>query len=155
MPAPPPMTAGVTQQGSSVDGKVVRHILGQTYTPLSLTETSFSWHALLPRRARSCRRTSIRRRTSSSTCWRGGSTFVLDGQAANASAGEADPPAPRHPARVVQPQPGQYHLRCSGCRRRASCGTCSRRSTTCPTRAEVDPSRPALHEGGVSCPPPG
>ena len=44
---PTPMTAGVTQQGSSVDGKVW-HILGQTYTPLSLTESSFSWHALLP-----------------------------------------------------------------------------------------------------------
>jgi quercetin dioxygenase-like cupin family protein len=44
---PTPMTAGVTQQGGSVDGKVW-HILGQTYTPLSLTESSFSWHALLP-----------------------------------------------------------------------------------------------------------
>jgi len=44
---PTPMTAGVTQQGTSVDGKVW-HILGQTYTPLSLTESSFSWHALLP-----------------------------------------------------------------------------------------------------------
>jgi quercetin dioxygenase-like cupin family protein len=44
---PTPMTAGVTTEGSSVDGKVW-HILGQTYTPLSLTESSFSWHALLP-----------------------------------------------------------------------------------------------------------
>jgi quercetin dioxygenase-like cupin family protein len=44
---PVPMTAGVTSQGSSVEGKVW-HILGQTYTPLSLTESSFSWHALLP-----------------------------------------------------------------------------------------------------------
>lgn len=44
---PTPMTPGVTQQGSSVEGKVW-HILGQTYTPLSLTESSFSWHALLP-----------------------------------------------------------------------------------------------------------
>ena len=41
------MTAGVTQQGSSVDG-IVWHILGQTYTPLQVTESSFSWHALLP-----------------------------------------------------------------------------------------------------------
>jgi quercetin dioxygenase-like cupin family protein len=47
MSIPSPMTAGVTQQGSSVDG-IVWHILGQTYTPLSLTESSFSWHALLP-----------------------------------------------------------------------------------------------------------
>ena len=44
---PTPMTAGVTQQGTSVEGKVW-HILGQTYRPLSLTESSFSWHALLP-----------------------------------------------------------------------------------------------------------
>ena len=47
MPTPAPMTAGVTQQGSSVNG-VVWHILGQTYTPLEVTESSFSWHALLP-----------------------------------------------------------------------------------------------------------
>jgi quercetin dioxygenase-like cupin family protein len=44
---PTPMTAGVTHQGTSVEGKAW-HILGQTYTPLSLTESSFSWHALLP-----------------------------------------------------------------------------------------------------------
>jgi quercetin dioxygenase-like cupin family protein len=44
---PTPMTPGITQQGSSLDGQVW-HILGQTYTPLSLTESSFSWHALLP-----------------------------------------------------------------------------------------------------------
>jgi uncharacterized RmlC-like cupin family protein len=41
------MTAGVTQQGSSVDG-LVWHILGQTYSPLHVTESSFSWHALFP-----------------------------------------------------------------------------------------------------------
>jgi mannose-6-phosphate isomerase-like protein (cupin superfamily) len=47
MPAPPPMTAGVTQQGSSVD-RLVWNILGQTYTPLHVTESSFSWHGLFP-----------------------------------------------------------------------------------------------------------
>ena len=47
MPAPAPMTAGVTPAGGSVDG-IVWHILGQTYTPLQVTESSFSWHALLP-----------------------------------------------------------------------------------------------------------
>ena len=47
MPLPAPMTAGVTQPGSSVDG-IVWHILGQTYTPLQVTESSLSWHALLP-----------------------------------------------------------------------------------------------------------
>jgi uncharacterized RmlC-like cupin family protein len=41
------MTAGVTQQGSSVDG-IAWNILGQTYKPLLVTESSFSWHALLP-----------------------------------------------------------------------------------------------------------
>ena len=47
MSLPAAMTAGVTQRGSSVDG-IVWHILGQTYTPLEVTESSFSWHALLP-----------------------------------------------------------------------------------------------------------
>ena len=47
MPNPPEMTAGVTPQGSSVDG-LVWNILGQTYTPLQVNESSFSWHALLP-----------------------------------------------------------------------------------------------------------
>ena len=47
MSLPSPMTAGVTQKGSSLDG-IVWHILGQTYTPLQVTESSFSWHALLP-----------------------------------------------------------------------------------------------------------
>ncbi len=44
---PPPMTAGVTETGSSVDG-VVWNILGQTYTPLHRTGSSFSWHARFP-----------------------------------------------------------------------------------------------------------
>jgi quercetin dioxygenase-like cupin family protein len=47
MPMPPTMTAGVTQQGSSVDG-LAWHILGQTYKPLQVSESSFAWHALLP-----------------------------------------------------------------------------------------------------------
>lgn len=47
MPIPLTMTAGVTQKGSSVDG-IVWNILGQTYTPLQVTQDSFSWHALLP-----------------------------------------------------------------------------------------------------------
>jgi mannose-6-phosphate isomerase-like protein (cupin superfamily) len=41
------MTAGVTSLGSSVEGQAW-NILGQTYTPLQVTESSFSWHALLP-----------------------------------------------------------------------------------------------------------
>jgi len=47
MPLPTPMTAGVTPDGTSLDGRIW-HILGQTYTPLYLTESSFAWHALLP-----------------------------------------------------------------------------------------------------------
>jgi hypothetical protein len=47
MTTPPEMTAGVTREGSSVEG-LVWNILGQTYTPLQVTESSFSWHALLP-----------------------------------------------------------------------------------------------------------
>jgi quercetin dioxygenase-like cupin family protein len=47
MPTPPPITAGVTEKGSSVEG-LVWHILGQTYRPLQVTESSFAWHATLP-----------------------------------------------------------------------------------------------------------
>jgi quercetin dioxygenase-like cupin family protein len=47
MPTPPPMTAGVTEKGSSVEG-LAWHILGQTYRPLQVTESSFTWHATLP-----------------------------------------------------------------------------------------------------------
>jgi uncharacterized RmlC-like cupin family protein len=47
MPIPTEMTAGVTPEGSSVDG-LSWNILGQTYTPLQVSESSFSWHALLP-----------------------------------------------------------------------------------------------------------
>jgi uncharacterized RmlC-like cupin family protein len=47
MSIPPEMTAGVTPEGSSVDG-LTWNILGQTYTPLQVTDSSFSWHALLP-----------------------------------------------------------------------------------------------------------
>jgi len=47
MPNPPPMTAGVTEKGSSVEG-LVWNILGQTYRPLQVSESSFAWHATLP-----------------------------------------------------------------------------------------------------------
>ena len=47
MPTPPPMTAGVTTNGSSLDGQVW-NILGQTYGPLQVSESSFAWHATLP-----------------------------------------------------------------------------------------------------------
>jgi quercetin dioxygenase-like cupin family protein len=47
MSIPPSMTAGVTHHGTSVNG-IAWSILGQTYRPLSVTESSFSWHALLP-----------------------------------------------------------------------------------------------------------
>ncbi len=47
MPTPPPMTAGVTTNGSSLDGQVW-NILGQTYRPLQVSESCFAWHATLP-----------------------------------------------------------------------------------------------------------
>ncbi|WP_406853629.1 cupin domain-containing protein [Alsobacter sp. KACC 23698] len=42
-----PMTAGVTPAGQGIDG-IVWNILGQTYVPKHLTESSFSWHATFP-----------------------------------------------------------------------------------------------------------
>jgi quercetin dioxygenase-like cupin family protein len=41
------MTAGVTKAGTGLDG-IVWSILGQTYVPKQLSESSFSWHATLP-----------------------------------------------------------------------------------------------------------
>jgi quercetin dioxygenase-like cupin family protein len=42
-----PMTAGVTPAGQGIDG-ISWNILGQTYVPKHLTESSFSWHATFP-----------------------------------------------------------------------------------------------------------
>jgi uncharacterized RmlC-like cupin family protein len=47
MPIPPLMTAGVTTKGSSVEG-LVWNILGQTYVPLQVCDSSFAWHATFP-----------------------------------------------------------------------------------------------------------
>jgi mannose-6-phosphate isomerase-like protein (cupin superfamily) len=41
------MKAGVTKAGKGIDN-LVWNILGQTYVPKHVTESSFSWHALLP-----------------------------------------------------------------------------------------------------------
>ncbi len=41
------MTAGVTPSGESVEGSVW-NILGQTYVPKQISESSFSWHATFP-----------------------------------------------------------------------------------------------------------
>ena len=41
------MTAGITGASGSVDG-VTWNILGQTYVPKHITESSFSWHATFP-----------------------------------------------------------------------------------------------------------
>jgi mannose-6-phosphate isomerase-like protein (cupin superfamily) len=41
------MTAGVTKAGEGIDG-LSWNILGQTYVPKQISESSFSWHALLP-----------------------------------------------------------------------------------------------------------
>ncbi len=86
MPTPPPMTAGVTQQGSSVDG-ISWNILGQTYKPLHVTESSFSWHALLPPG------TFVPPHIHPTQdefiyVFDGRFDLVLDGQSANASAGD-------------------------------------------------------------------
>ena len=41
------MTAGVTPSGEGIDG-IAWNILGQTYVPKQITESSFSWHATFP-----------------------------------------------------------------------------------------------------------
>ena len=41
------LTAGITKAGAGLDG-IVWNILGQTYVPKSVSESSFSWHATFP-----------------------------------------------------------------------------------------------------------
>jgi quercetin dioxygenase-like cupin family protein len=41
------LTAGLTKAGTGIDG-ISWNILGQTYVPKTLSESSFSWHATLP-----------------------------------------------------------------------------------------------------------
>jgi len=41
------LQAGIQKQGEGIDG-VHWNIMGQVYTPKSVTEDCFSWHALLP-----------------------------------------------------------------------------------------------------------
>ena len=41
------LQAGIRRRGEGIDG-VHWNIMGQVYTPKSITEDCFSWHALLP-----------------------------------------------------------------------------------------------------------
>src|SRR5437870_13140672 len=41
------LTAGITKASTGLDG-IVWNILGQTYVPKSLSESTFSWHATFP-----------------------------------------------------------------------------------------------------------
>src|SRR5437764_4781176 len=41
------LNAGITKAGSGLDG-IVWNILGQTYVPKAVSESSFSWHATFP-----------------------------------------------------------------------------------------------------------
>ncbi len=42
-----PLTAGITKAGTGLDG-ITWNILGQTYVPKQLSESSFAWHATFP-----------------------------------------------------------------------------------------------------------
>jgi oxalate decarboxylase/phosphoglucose isomerase-like protein (cupin superfamily) len=41
------LTAGIIKAGTGIDG-IAWNILGQTYVPKALSESSFSWHATFP-----------------------------------------------------------------------------------------------------------
>ena len=41
------LTAGITKAGTGIDG-IVWTILGQTYLPKQVSESSFAWHATFP-----------------------------------------------------------------------------------------------------------
>ena len=81
-----PMTAGITKAGTGIDG-IVWNILGQTYVPKQLSEASFSWHATFPPG------TFVPPHIHPTQdefiyIFDGRFDLVLDGQAANASAGD-------------------------------------------------------------------
>ena len=80
------MTPGITRAEDGMDG-IRWNILGQAYVPKQLSEHSFSWHATFPWEP-SCRRTSIRPRTSSSTCCRAASTWCSTARSAVAEPGD-------------------------------------------------------------------
>jgi quercetin dioxygenase-like cupin family protein len=42
-----PLTAGITKAGTGLDG-ISWNILGQTYVPKQVSESSFAWHATFP-----------------------------------------------------------------------------------------------------------
>src|SRR5947209_13153893 len=42
-----PLTAGITKAGTGIDG-ISWSILGQTYVPKQVSESSFAWHATFP-----------------------------------------------------------------------------------------------------------
>src|SRR6476619_1677211 len=43
-----PLTPGITKASTGIDG-IVWNILGQTYVPKQVCDSSFAWHATLPR----------------------------------------------------------------------------------------------------------
>jgi len=80
------MTQGITRAGTGLDG-IVWNILGQTYVPKQVCETSFSWHATFPPG------TFVPPHIHPTQdefiyVFEGRFDLVLDGQAANASTGD-------------------------------------------------------------------
>src|SRR3984885_12300310 len=81
-----PLTAGITKATTGLDG-IVWSILGQTYVPKQLSENSFAWHATLPPG------TFVPPHIHPTQdefiyMFEGRFDLVLDGQQANASAGD-------------------------------------------------------------------
>ena len=81
-----PLTAGITKAGTGIEG-ISWNILGQTYVPKHLCESSFSWHATLPPG------TFVPPHIHPTQdefiyVFEGHFDLMLDGQAANASAGD-------------------------------------------------------------------
>ena len=81
-----PLTAGITKANTGIDG-IVWSILGQTYVPKQVCENSFSWHATFPPG------TFVPPHIHPTQdefiyIFEGRFDLVLDGQQANASAGD-------------------------------------------------------------------
>ena len=81
------LTPGITKAGTGIDG-IVWNILGQTYVPKQLSARTHFPGTPLFRPAPSCRPTSIRPRTNSSTCSTAGSTSCSTGASIVATTGD-------------------------------------------------------------------
>ena len=122
------LTGGITKAGTGIDG-IVWNILGQTYVPKHVSESSFSWHAtffppgtFVPPHIHPTQDEFI-------YMFEGRLDLVFEGQGVRCNGGRFDPPADGQRSRSLQQGGPAGEVPVLECPRRASSTTCSGRST--------------------------